>query len=104
GGAAAEGRKDGGSTFERRVRREPPATRLEGVRGLVGDDEGSARGLLGATPGLRGVSVTAADSADAALAEIESRLNGSAAEPFDVLISDIGMPGAHGYETLRAVR
>jgi PAS domain S-box-containing protein len=104
GGAAAEGRKDGGSTFERRVRREPPATRLEGVRVLVVDDEASARELLAATLGLRGVSVTAADSADAALAEIESRLNGSAAEPFDVLISDIGMPGIDGYELLRRVR
>jgi signal transduction histidine kinase/ActR/RegA family two-component response regulator len=104
GGAAAGWRKDGGSTFERRVRGEPPSTRLEGVRVLVVDDEAGARELLAATLGLRGVSVTAADSADAALAEIESRLDGSAVGPFDVLISDIGMPDVDGYELVRRVR
>jgi CheY-like chemotaxis protein len=71
---------------------------------LVVDDEAGARELLADTLKLHVVSVTAADSADAALAEIESRLDGSAAEPFDVLISDIGMPDVDGYELVRRVR
>jgi signal transduction histidine kinase/CheY-like chemotaxis protein len=104
GNGAAEGRKGEGSTFERRARPEPQTTRLEGVRALVVDDEAGARELLAATLGLSGASVTAADSADAALAEIESRLGNSTMEPFDVLISDIGMPDADGYELIRRVR
>jgi CheY-like chemotaxis protein len=67
------------------------------------DDEADARELLAATLEMHGVLVTSADSADAALAEIEARLGDSEAEPFNALISDIGMPGADGYELIQRV-
>ncbi len=68
------------------------------------DDEAGARELLTITLELHGVSVACADSAEAAISAIESRLGESGAEPFDVLISDIGMPGVDGYELIRRLR
>jgi signal transduction histidine kinase/ActR/RegA family two-component response regulator len=78
---------------------------LSGVRALVVEDEDGARELITLTLELHGALVTGVDSAAAALAALESRLeDGAAGAPFDVLISDIGMPGADGYELIRRVR
>jgi CheY-like chemotaxis protein len=78
---------------------------LRGVRALVVEDETGARELITLTLEQQGALVTGVDSAAAALAALESQLEGGAARaPFDVLISDIGMPDADGYELIRRVR
>jgi CheY-like chemotaxis protein len=78
---------------------------LSGVRALVVEDEADARELITLALEQSGALVTGVDSAAAALASLESQLEGGAARaPFDVLISDIGMPGADGYELIRRVR
>jgi CheY-like chemotaxis protein len=104
GDSRTDGRRDGKAAPDQFTRLHSRGPMLEGVRALVVDDEASARELLAATLEMHGVLVTSADTADAALAEIEARLGDSKAEPFDVLISDIGMPGADGYELIRRVR
>ena len=82
-------------------RREHPgdAMRLKvaGMRVLVVDDEGDARGVVRRFLEDCGVMVTAASSASEAMEKLT-------AEPFDVLVSDIGMPGEDGYSLIRKVR
>jgi PAS domain S-box-containing protein len=77
----------------------PPATRLalDGLRILVVDDHDDARELLGAILRLHGGAVHECGSMAAALEALE-RL------AFDVLVSDIGLPGGSGYDLIRAVR
>ena len=78
---------------------------LSGVRALVVEDEADARELITLALEQSGALVTGVDSAAAALAALESQHEGAADQaPFDVLISDIGMPGADGYELIRRVR
>jgi CheY-like chemotaxis protein len=78
---------------------------LNGVRALVVEDEAGARELITLALEQHGAQVTGVDSAAAALAALESKLEGAAARaPFDVLISDIGMPSGDGYELIRRVR
>ncbi|HEY0476335.1 MAG TPA: ATP-binding protein [Kofleriaceae bacterium] len=70
---------------------------LTGVRVLVVDDDPDARDLIGSVlAGVDAVPSTAA-SATEALALIAER-------PFDVIISDIGMPERDGYQLMRAIR
>ena len=71
--------------------------RLDGLRVLVVDDEPDARELLATGIGQCGAEVVTASSAREALEAI-------AGMKFDVLISDIGMPGEDGYELIRRVR
>ncbi|MGH9768584.1 MAG: PAS domain S-box protein, partial [Blastocatellia bacterium] len=86
------------------IRGSRPAT-LSGLRALVVDDEADARELITYTLEQYGALVTSVDSAAAALESLESQLeDGEACAPFDVLISDIGMPGGDGYELIRRVR
>jgi CheY-like chemotaxis protein len=82
----------------------PRTRKLEGVRALVVDDEEGARELLTATLEQYGVLITGADSTESALSELESRLQDQVSAPFDILISDIGMPEADGYELMQRVR
>jgi CheY-like chemotaxis protein/anti-sigma regulatory factor (Ser/Thr protein kinase) len=84
--------------------RQTRTTELEGVRALVVDDEPGARELLSATLEQYGVLVTGVDSTEAALAAIESQFGSEASEAFDILISDIGMPGGDGYELMKQLR
>jgi signal transduction histidine kinase/DNA-binding response OmpR family regulator len=70
---------------------------LRGLRVLVLDDEAETRELLRFVLEQCEVRVTCADHAVEAL-----RLLGE--EPFDLLISDIGMPDMDGYALIRAVR
>ncbi|MGK4008835.1 PAS domain-containing protein [Sorangium sp. So ce1036] len=76
-----------------------PAARrvLDGIRVLVVDDETDARELLGIIFVRAGATVSEAASAGAAL---EALRGGE----FDVLISDIGMPGEDGYAMMRRLR
>jgi PAS domain S-box-containing protein len=71
--------------------------RLDGVKVLVVDDEPDARELLATGLGQCGADVVTASTAREAF-EALGRAK------FDVLISDIGMPGEDGYELIRRVR
>ena len=82
------------------VREAEPAAvlpRLEGLRVLLVDDEPDARETIGTILERAGASVMAADSVDAALHRLQE-------DRFDVLLSDIGMPGKDGFSLLRRVR
>ena len=80
--------------------REAPAfdrNLLRGLRILVVDDEADARDLIEMALAQYGAVVTTADSAAAALAEIDRRVP-------DVLLSDVGMPREDGYDLIRRLR
>jgi CheY-like chemotaxis protein/two-component sensor histidine kinase len=79
------------------TRQDPEMVALDGVRVLVVDDEADARELLARLLAERGCDVSMAGSAEEALAEIAER-------PYELLLTDIGMPGMDGYELLRRVR
>jgi signal transduction histidine kinase/CheY-like chemotaxis protein len=104
GDSGAEGQGDGETAVDRRAGRRRRTTNLEGARALVVDDEPGARELLTATLEQHGILVTGADSAAAALVSLESQFGDGASGPFDILISDIGMPDVDGYELMRRVR
>ena len=70
---------------------------LEGVRALVVDDERDARDLIQRLLQDAGADVATAASTDEALGCLDRGR-------FDVLVSDIGMPGRDGYELINAVR
>ncbi|HEX2544426.1 MAG TPA: GAF domain-containing protein [Ramlibacter sp.] len=107
--AAASAGEGQGSTFRVRLPtlagasagREPAqdaaAESLAGIRVLVADDDTDAREMLQRVLQDCGASVAIAGSAQAALEHL-------ARDRFDVLVSDIGMPGMDGYELLRRVR
>jgi PAS domain S-box-containing protein len=100
-----EGQREGKKTVDWRAFHELQTVRLEGVRALVVEDDASARELITLTLEQQGALVTGVESAAAALAILESRLEDEAApSPFDALISDIGLPSGDGYELIRCVR
>ena len=74
-----------------------PSSVLSGQRVLVVDDTTDTREAFGMLLELEGAAVTAAANAADALALVER-------EPFDLLLSDIAMPGMDGYQLMRAVR
>jgi two-component system CheB/CheR fusion protein len=81
---------------ERAMRRvEPP--RLAGIRVLVVEDHDDTREFVAAVLAQYGAEVTTATSARTALAAFER------AKPH-VLVSDIAMPGEHGYSLIQTVR
>jgi signal transduction histidine kinase/ActR/RegA family two-component response regulator len=74
---------------------DPPRTAaLEGVQVLVVDDDPDVRDLVASILEERGAKVAVVASAVEALGVLERR-------PFDVLVSDIAMPGEDGYSLLR---
>jgi len=73
-----------------------PTPRLDGLKVLFVDDEPDARELVTMVLSDAGAAVQAASSADEALAMIDR-------ERFDVMVSDIGMPGEDGYSLMRKV-
>ena len=70
---------------------------LNGVRVLVVDDERDSREFVAAALMMRGAEVVCSGSANEALEEMQRR-------PFDVLVSDIGMPEMDGYWLINKVR
>ncbi|MDQ2640171.1 MAG: ATP-binding protein [Pseudomonadota bacterium] len=74
---------------------------LEGVRVLAVEDQAEMRELLKRILEEHGARVTVADSAAVALTRLREGLSG---EPFDVLVSDIGLPGLDGNQLIRVVR
>ncbi|MFL5441194.1 MAG: response regulator [Myxococcales bacterium] len=70
---------------------------LEGTRVLVVDDEADSRELAVEVLASFGAEVITVGCADEAIAAISER-------PFDVLVSDIGLPAEDGYALIRRVR
>jgi PAS domain S-box-containing protein len=70
---------------------------LEGLRILVVDDETDSRNFIGFVIEQAGAEVVAVPSAIAALDAIQQM-------PFDLTISDIGMPDIDGYRLMRQIR
>ena len=74
-----------------------PSFDLDGVRLLLVEDEPDTRAAVAQFLQDYGAAVTAVGSAQEALDQLW-------AESFDVLVSDIGMPGMDGYELIRELR
>ena len=74
-----------------------PQPSLNGLRVLVVDDELDSRELVVAVLMMRGAEVVSCGSAIEALDEMKR-------QPFDVLVSDIGMPEMDGYGLINEVR
>jgi len=70
---------------------------LEGLRILVVDDETDALDLIGVELEQQGAKVVGVPGAEEALKALEQ-------VEFDLLISDIGMPGTDGYQLIRQIR
>ncbi len=77
----------------------PPV--LEGLRILAVDDEAPARDLVATLLKKFGASVASAASSVEAMRLLTSNEN---SKPFDLLVSDIGMPNENGYTLIRRVR
>jgi PAS domain S-box-containing protein len=73
------------------------AARLQGVHVLLAEDEPDTRELLATILEQCGAKVIPVASANDALAAIQQTVP-------DVIVSDIGMPGANGYDLIRAIR
>jgi CheY-like chemotaxis protein len=78
---------------------EPAGTgaRLDGLRVLVVDDHGDARDVLALVLRERGADVHLA-------AGVAEALDVMARATIDVIVSDLAMPGADGYQLIAAVR
>jgi PAS domain S-box-containing protein len=76
---------------------EPVGPSLQGVSVVVVDDDADTRDLIQMVLSQRGAHVFTAATAEEALALIRAH------RP-DILLSDIAMPGADGYELIRRVR
>jgi signal transduction histidine kinase/CheY-like chemotaxis protein len=92
-GARTEGAEEGHQAW-RAVAGRPS---LSGIGVLVVEDDRDSLEFITALLREQGAEVHEAVSVDAALALLHTT-------PFDVLLSDIGMPGADGYDLLRALR
>jgi CheY-like chemotaxis protein len=78
-----------------------PTPALEGVRVLLVEDEPATRKVIQWMLEQCRAEVTAVPSAPLAVAAFRQ---GRLGRRFDVLLSDIGMPGQDGYELVREIR
>jgi CheY-like chemotaxis protein len=74
-----------------------PAPHLKGFRILAVDDEPDALEMVRRVLGSAGAVVETATSAEEAIARMSR-------EQFDVLLSDVGLPGTDGFELIRKLR
>jgi len=74
-----------------------PVPKLNGIRALLLDDEADALELVRRVLENQGAAVITVRSAEEALQVL-------ARQSFDVIISDIGMPGVDGYQFMRRMR
>jgi PAS domain S-box-containing protein len=74
-----------------------PVVSLESLRVLVVEDDDDSRGLMEAVLSASGALVRAVDHTERALQLL-------AHEPFDVLVADIGLPHADGFDLLQRIR
>jgi CheY-like chemotaxis protein/anti-sigma regulatory factor (Ser/Thr protein kinase) len=97
--AAEDGALEGGVTASGNGRHHTSSglTSLLGIKILIVDDDDDSRFVLESALERAGAAVTSADSAAAALVALD-------AQRFDVLVSDIGMPGEDGFSLLKSVR
>jgi PAS domain S-box-containing protein len=111
----AENRKEGGAVFTVKLRlpsgelrpevlseaffkdSEPETANLDNLRILIVDDEHDTLDLVTMELTEHGAKVTGATTAEEALSLLEK-------SEFDVLISDIAMPGTDGYALIRKLR
>lgn len=75
------------------------STSLRGLSILVVDDELDARTVVAEALRLEGADVTVSDSVRAALGQLRS-----SDAHFDIVVTDIGMPGEDGYSLVRKLR
>jgi PAS domain S-box-containing protein len=92
---ASSGKRRQGMTVYRSQRNQMVS--LGGCRALVVDDEEDARELIATILTTAGANVRTASSVREALQQLDL-------SPPDVLLADIGMPGADGYVLIREVR
>ncbi|MGA0420464.1 MAG: response regulator, partial [Phycisphaerales bacterium] len=76
---------------------------LSGHRVLVADDEPQIRQTIRAVLERCGCEVTVCEDGAAAIEAIEAT-GSAAAEPFELVISDVRMPDRNGYEVFRAAK
>jgi PAS domain S-box-containing protein len=86
-----------GLRFETSGNSSKQGPRLDGVRVLVVDDEADALEMVATAFRSSGSEVATAESSSAALEAFSQA-------KYHVLISDLQMPGEHGYELLRKIR
>ena len=96
-GTRAEEEDNGGGGEVKSALRSPHSAILWGLHALVVDDDEDSRALISTALKAHGARVTLASNA----AEAYERLK--ALRP-DVIVADIGMPGADGYELMRRIR
>jgi CheY-like chemotaxis protein len=70
---------------------------IAGVRALVVDDDADARELVRRMLESSQAQVTTAASSEEAISFLRE-------QPFDILVSDIGMPGEDGHALMRRIR
>ena len=79
------------------ARATPDGGRLRGIRVLLVEDHEDTRELMAMGLESEGANVSQADS-------VRSAISAAASDDFDILLTDLGMPGEDGYGLLRRLR
>ncbi|CAA9889407.1 Histidine kinase [Candidatus Methylobacter favarea] len=79
----------------------PPLLDIAGKRALIVDDNATNRIILEHYLSHWGIAAKAVDNAPAALSELEAAVSNN--RPFDILLSDLHMPGMDGLALIKAI-